>query len=221
MINTEINIQHLFRWEISTVRTVLPDTLLSGSSSSSGWSTLSDLWCSAPGWISPDFWQTRTQESKSIHWEQWFLFKNILTYLLDYSTSHLFSSGGQPRVSSDPSLNVEVALPVATQVDGARRDVDVHQVVDDSALDVIKDAVHQVTTAHVDDLYVGQIPGEKESVNRLRSRGGSLVWSKSFCVSSPVQDLVQRLVGGLVTLDPLHEVLDGLLCVAVDVVWAA
>lgn len=37
----------------------------------------------------------------------------------------------------------------------------------------------------------------------------------------PVQNLIQRLVGGLVTLDPLHEVLNGLFCVAVDVVWAA
>ncbi len=49
---------------------------------------------------------------------------------------------------------------MATQVDGAWRNVDVHQVVDDSALDVVEDAVHQVTTAHIHDLYVGQIPGE-------------------------------------------------------------
>lgn len=39
-------------------------------------------------------------------------------------------------------------------------------------------------------------------------------------MSSPVQNLVQRLVGRLVALDPLHEVLDGILGVAVDVVWA-
>lgn len=51
---------------------------------------------------------------------------------------------------------------MATQVDGARRDVDVHQVVDDSALDVANDTVHQVPEAHVHDLYVGQIPGARE-----------------------------------------------------------
>lgn len=83
---------------------------------------------------------------------------------------------------------------MATQVDGAWCDVDVHQVVDDSALDVVEDTVDQVTTAHVHDLNVGQVP---------------------------VQNLVQRLIGRLVTLDPLHEVFNGLLCVAVDVVGAA
>lgn len=80
------------------------------------------------------------------------------------------------------------------QVDGAWRDVDVHQVVDNSALDVVQHPVDKVTPADVHDLYVGQIP---------------------------VQDLVQRLVGRLVALDPLHEVFDGLLRVAVDVVGAA
>lgn len=37
----------------------------------------------------------------------------------------------------------------------------------------------------------------------------------------PVQNFIQRLIVGLVALDPLHEVLNGVLCVAVDVVWAA
>lgn len=77
----------------------------------------------------------------------------------------LFSSVRQARVSSDASLDVEVALTVATEVDGARCDVDVHQVVDNSALDVVNDAVHQVTTAHVHYLYVGQIPETRRSVN--------------------------------------------------------
>lgn len=56
---------------------------------------------------------------------------------------------------------------MATQVDGARRDVDVHQVVDDSALDVVHDAVHQVTTAHVHDLNVGQVPATIHAVKHL------------------------------------------------------
>lgn len=52
---------------------------------------------------------------------------------------------------------------MATQVDGAWCNVDVHQVVDNSALDVVEDAVDQVTAAHIHDLYVGQIPGARES----------------------------------------------------------
>lgn len=89
--------------------------------------------------------------------------------------AHLFPSGRQARVSSDPPLDVEVALTMATQVDGTRRDVDVHQVVDDSALDVIEDAVHQVTAAHVHDLYIGQIPAETTgSVERLAWLEGPL-----------------------------------------------
>ncbi len=52
---------------------------------------------------------------------------------------------------------------MATQVDRARGNVDVHQVVDDSALNVVKDAVDQVTAAHIHDLYIGQIPAESES----------------------------------------------------------
>lgn len=99
---------------------------------------------------------------------------------------------------------------MATQVDGTRRNVDVHQVVDDSALDVIEDAVDQVTATHVHDLDVGQISGsnrkqDKEVQRMFVCLDGSLVGS------SPVQILIQRLVGRLVTLDPLHEVLDGLL----------
>lgn len=48
------------------------------------------------------------------------------------------------------------------QVDGARCDVDVHEVIHDSALDVILDSVHQVPPAHVDDLYEGQLSLEKK-----------------------------------------------------------
>lgn len=61
----------------------------------------------------------------------------------------------------------------------------------------------------------------RETVRQLPaiSMSSVSIWSKSPEVSSPVQDLVQRLIGRLVTLDPLHEVLNGLLCVAVEVVW--
>lgn len=46
---------------------------------------------------------------------------------------------------------------MAAQVDGARRDVDVHEVVNDSTLDVVLHMVHQVSAAHVEDLDVGQV----------------------------------------------------------------
>ena len=64
----------------------------------------------------------------------------------------------QPRVPPDASQQVEFTLPVTAQVDGARRDVDVHEVVDDPALDVALDPVHQVPAAHIEDLDVGQPP---------------------------------------------------------------
>lgn len=57
--------------------------------------------------------------------------------------------------------------------------------------------------------------------NYVQTGVAGLICSKLFCVSSPVQNLIQRLVGGLVTLDSLHEVLNSLLCVAVYVVRAA
>lgn len=46
--------------------------------------------------------------------------------------------------------------------------MNVHQIVDDTALDVVKYTVHQVTAAHVHDLYVGQIPAGRKSVSNLR-----------------------------------------------------
>ena len=47
---------------------------------------------------------------------------------------------------------------MATQVDGARRDMNIHEVVDDATLDVVLHTVHQVPTAHVEYLDVGQVP---------------------------------------------------------------
>lgn len=49
---------------------------------------------------------------------------------------------------------------MAAQVDGAWCDVDVHEVVDDPALNVVLDPVHQVPAAHVEDLDVRQIPAK-------------------------------------------------------------
>ena len=59
-----------------------------------------------------------------------------------------------------------------TEVDGSRRDVDVHQVVDDPALDVVQHPVHQVAPTHVHDLNVGQVPGtgKKQSSQAIITR---------------------------------------------------
>lgn len=49
------------------------------------------------------------------------------------------------------------------QVDGPGRDVDVHEVINDPALNVVLNLVHQVSTAHVEDLDVGVLPVIKEN----------------------------------------------------------
>lgn len=46
---------------------------------------------------------------------------------------------------------------MAAKVDGTGGDMNVHQVVDDAALDVVLDPVHQVPAAHIEDLDVGQV----------------------------------------------------------------
>lgn len=71
---------------------------------------------------------------------------------------YLLSSGREARVPADATQQVELTLSVAAQVDGPGRDVDVHEVVDDPALDVVLHSVHQVSAAHVEDLDVGEIP---------------------------------------------------------------
>lgn len=78
-------------------------------------------------------------------------------------TPNLSPTCRQPRVSSYAAHQVELALSVATQVDGARCDVNVHEVVDYPALDVVLDPVHQIPTAHVEDLDIGQVPANRRT----------------------------------------------------------
>lgn len=47
---------------------------------------------------------------------------------------------------------------MSTEVDGARGDVNVHQVVDATALNVILNLIHQKPASNVKDLNVRQIP---------------------------------------------------------------
>lgn len=75
--------------------------------------------------------------------------------------TNLCPARGKPRVASDATHEVQLALTVATQVDGPRGDVDVHEVVDDPALNVVLDPVHQVSAAHVEDFNVRQVPAQR------------------------------------------------------------
>lgn len=72
--------------------------------------------------------------------------------------TYLFPSRREARVSTDSAVDVELALAVAAQIDGARRDVNVHEVVDDPALDVVQHPVDQVALTHVHDFNEGEIP---------------------------------------------------------------
>lgn len=47
---------------------------------------------------------------------------------------------------------------MAAQVDGPGGDVDVHEVVNNPALNVVLHSVHQVSAAHIEDLDVGELP---------------------------------------------------------------
>lgn len=73
--------------------------------------------------------------------------------------AHQFSPHREAGVSPNPAQEIELALSVAAQVDGARLDVDVHEVVHDLALDVVLDSVHQEPLAHIYDLDEGKVPG--------------------------------------------------------------
>lgn len=84
-------------------------------------------------------------------------FRNVLE-LIRINKSYLSPTGGEPRVSSYTTHQVEFALSVARQVDGSLSDMDVHQVVNYSALNVVLDPVHQVPATHIKDFDVGQIP---------------------------------------------------------------
>lgn len=57
---------------------------------------------------------------------------------------------------------------MAAQVDGAWCDVDVHEVVDDPALDVVQNPVDQIPLTHVHDFDVREISeGRAETLSLL------------------------------------------------------
>lgn len=80
---------------------------------------------------------------------------------------HLLAPVGEARVPSNPALEVELALPVPTEVNGAGLDVDVHQVINNPALDVILNPVHQEPPANVDDFDERKFPGDRQRQQSL------------------------------------------------------
>lgn len=90
-----------------------------------------------------------------------------------HTGTDLPAPGRQSWVPSDPALEVELTLTVPAEVDGAGSDMDVHEVIDDATLDVVRDAVHHVALPHVHDLDVGQVPFPKEGRERPVSGPGA------------------------------------------------
>ena len=165
--------QHRSHWGPSTVRTGPPEPRPSGWSSSCDWSTPSGRWCTALACMHPEHWQT-----DGTHWRHEYTVScttHTHTHTHKPSSPNLGPARRQPGVPPDTTHEVELALSVATQVDGPRGDVDVHEVVDDPALDVVLDPVHQVPAAHVEDLNVRQVPADRENTDEG--------WSCRFSVS--------------------------------------
>lgn len=73
-------------------------------------------------------------------------------------TAYLLSPGREPRVSTDTTFDVQITLSMPAQVDGAGRDVDIHKVVNNSALYVVLNPVHQVPPPHIYDLNERKVP---------------------------------------------------------------
>lgn len=66
---------------------------------------------------------------------------------------------------------------MAAQVDGSWCDVYVHEVVHYSALNVVLDLVHKVSTAHIEDLYVGEFPDQIYGSEDKKKSYGSIFYA--------------------------------------------
>lgn len=85
------------------------------------------------------------------------------------SCPDLLAAGWKLRVSPDASLHVVVALAVPAQVDTVGVHTDVHEVVDDLALDVVLYAVHQETATYVHHFNKWQISENEEEESEFES----------------------------------------------------
>lgn len=102
--------------------------------------------------------------SPGVHYERFKKYQ-LSNWKLLCSLLYLFAMRREASVTPHPSLQIVRALPVPTQVDGSGLDVDVHQVVNDLALNVILDAVDEKTATHIDYLDEGEIPGRRQDAN--------------------------------------------------------
>ena len=208
--------QRLSRSGPSIVRTGLPNARQSGWCCTAGWSKPSGLWAPAPSWTEPDPQKTAAENKQASLLKADPRDRSPQAHSL---ASHLSAPRRKACVTSQTPLQVVSALAVPTQVDGPGLDVNVHQVVDDLALDVVLDAVDEVPASHVDHLDKRQFPGRREQMDEC---GGDvppaddtrLWWIPVVLVR------VQRLVAGSVALDSLLEIQHGVGLVAVAVVWA-
>lgn len=96
-------------------------------------------------------------------------------YERERKVSYLFPPRRKFRIPSDASLDVVVALPVSTQVDGVGVHVDVHEVVNYLALNVVLHPVHQKTLSHVDNLDEREVPVGANEMCLLSPSGVSLL----------------------------------------------
>lgn len=83
---------------------------------------------------------------------------------------YLLPSGREARVATDSTFDIELTLTVATQVDRARSDVDVHEVVDDAALDMVQHPVDHVALAHIHDFDIREIPEGREQIHEANQQ---------------------------------------------------
>lgn len=102
--------------------------------------------------------------SPGVHYERFKKYQ-LSNWKLLCSLLYLFAMRREASVTPHPSLQIVRALPVPTQVDGSGLDVDVHQVVNDLALNVILDAVDEKTATHIDYLDEWEIPGRRQDAN--------------------------------------------------------
>lgn len=72
--------------------------------------------------------------------------------------TYFFPPDRQSGISSYSPLQVEFTFSMPTEVDWPRSHMDIHEVVDDPALDVIHYSVHKVTPSDIHNFNIRKIP---------------------------------------------------------------
>jgi len=82
--------------------------------------------------------------------------------------TYFFPPDRQSRVPSYSPFQIEFAFSMSTEVDWPRSHMDVHEVVDNSALDVIHYSVHKVTPSNVHNFNVRKIPFVSKQQQKIK-----------------------------------------------------